>query len=82
MMPIECFDAIDVAIGNLKGVINIVRNIQCKEILELFQSAKEWESLKYRVSNLEVGAGVNGTRTSDVLKVNEQLATIENNYKD
>ena len=36
MTSIECFDAIDVALENLEGVIDAVRNIQNEEILELF----------------------------------------------
>ena len=36
-MFIEHFNAIDVALKNLEGVVDAVRNIQNEEILELFQ---------------------------------------------
>ena len=39
MTSIKCFDAINVALGNLKEVANTVRNMQNEEILELFQRA-------------------------------------------
>ena len=36
MMYVECFDAIDVVLGNVEGVADAVRNIQNEEISELF----------------------------------------------
>ena len=36
MTSTERFDAIDVPLGNLEGVADVVRNIQNEEILELF----------------------------------------------
>ena len=35
----ECFDAINVALRNLKGVADVIRNIQNVEIPKLFQRA-------------------------------------------
>ena len=40
MTSIECFDAINVALRNLKGVADAVRNIQNEEILKLFDESK------------------------------------------
>ena len=39
MTSIECFEAIDVALKNLEGGADVVRNIQNKEIPELFRRA-------------------------------------------
>ena len=62
----ECFDAIDVALKNLEGVTNAIRNMQHEEIPKLFWRAQEWESFKHYVTILEVSMGVDGEGTSDV----------------
>ena len=41
MTFVEHFDVIDAIIKSLERVIDIVRNMQYKEILKLFQRAKE-----------------------------------------
>ena len=37
----KCFDEIDVALKNLEGVVDAIRNIQNEEILELFRRVQE-----------------------------------------
>ena len=45
MVSIECFDTIDVTFGNLKGVTNVVRNMQYEKILEFFFKGPKSRSL-------------------------------------
>ena len=82
MTFVKCFDAIDVVIGDLERVVDIVRNTQCEEILDLFQRAKEQECLQHYVLNLEAIIGVDSAGTNDVPQVNEWLLLFENNQKD
>ena len=41
MTSTKYLDAIKVVIGNLNGVVDTVRNLQCEKILKLFRRAKE-----------------------------------------
>ena len=82
MTSAECFDAIDVALGNFKGIADAVRNIQNKKIPELFWQAEEWESLVHQITILEASTEICGAETSDAPQVNERLDAIETNQKE
>ncbi len=82
MTSAERFEAIDVAIGNLEGLSDTVKNLQNEEIPELFRRAQEWESLEQRVSNLEAGMRVGDQGNGDVPQVEERLVAIETTQKD
>ena len=79
MTSAKCFDAIDVALENLEGVTDAVRNIQNKEIPEIFWWAQELESLEHQITILKVGMTASGEGTNDALQVNDQLVAIETN---
>ena len=52
-------------------VTNVIRNIQCEDISKLIQKAKEWESLRNQVVNLEASIRVDGVETINALQVGE-----------
>ena len=79
MTSAEHFNAIDIALRNLEGVIDAIRNIQNVEISKLFHRAQKWESLEHQIIILEAGIGAGGEGISNALQVNDWLVAIKTN---